>query len=396
MRVLFVTAVLPSHYFVMAPFAWALRSAGHEVYVATQPEPVDTVARSGLPVLSVGGRADFASRYRERARSERPRSQDPKALFCDVADGMADDLVRFADRWRPDAVVWEPTALAGPLVAAVGKAVSVRHLWGPDIVGRGVGRDNLPPQFGELFERFGIRLDDVPHWWNLDPCPDGAQVTGNTKRLPVRYVPYSGAGRVPAWVLDRPAGRPRVCVSLGVTMTEVMGEEAFFAPRVLSALSELDVELVAAVLPGQRRLLGEVPDRVRVAEDCALYKLMPTCDAIVHHGGVGSMLTAALCGVPQLTLTQTPDQRFFATHLERTGAGIHLAVDEADPRTVRTAVTRLLTDPGLRTAAAAVRDEMAGRPTPAEYVPVLERLVADAGRAGTSRLPSFSQLGAER
>ncbi|WP_399930812.1 nucleotide disphospho-sugar-binding domain-containing protein [Streptomyces kanamyceticus] len=386
MRVLFVTAVLPSHYFVMAPFAWALRAAGHEVRVATQPELVETVARSGLPVISMGEDADFARRFRNRARARGPRSGDPKELFCDIADGMADDLVAFARAWRPDAVVWEPATLAGPLAAAACDAVSLRYLWGPDIVGRGIGRGNLPPRFAELFERFGMRLEDVPDWWNLDACPDDAQVTGNTQRLPVRYVPYSGAGHVPAWVL-RSSGRPRVCVTLGITMTEVAGEETFFVPKVLEALSGLDVELVAAVVPSQRRLLGEVPDGVRIAEDCALYKLVPSCDLVVHHGGVGSMLTAALNGVPQLMITQMPDQGFFSTHLARTGAGVHLAGDQANPKTLRETVSRMLEDLSCREAAAGVRQSMLARPTPAECVPIVEGLVAEATTVQRSQSP---------
>ncbi|SEB31033.1 UDP:flavonoid glycosyltransferase YjiC, YdhE family [Streptomyces misionensis] len=381
MRVLFVTAVMPSHYFVMAPFAWALRAAGHEVYAATHPELVDTVAASGIPVVGAGPPVDFARRYRERAGTGRPAAADPKTLFCDIADGMADDVVRFARAWWPDVVVWEPSALAGPLVAAVTGALSLRCPWGPDIVGRGLGRDNLPPEFGALFERFGLRLADVPEWWNLDACPEAAQVPGMARRLPVRYVPYSSAGRVPSGVLERPAGRPRICVALGITMTEVAGPDGFFAPRVLDALCGLDVELVAAVVAGQRPLLGTVPQGVRVVEDCALHMLIPSCDLVIHHGGTGTMLTAALHGVPQLALSHSPDQRFFAVHLARTGAGSHLPAAEAGPAELRGLVGELLGDPACRAAAAALRDAMTGLPTLADYIPVVERLAAGDGAA---------------
>jgi UDP:flavonoid glycosyltransferase YjiC (YdhE family) len=374
--VLFVTAVLPSHYFIMAPFAWALRAAGHEVYVAAQPELVETVTRSGLPVVPVGGQAEFASRYRGKA--ERGR-HDPKVLFCDLADSMADEVVAFAREWQPDAVVWEPTTLAGPLAAQVCGAVSLRYLWGPDIVGRGIGRDNLPPEFTGLLKRFGIALEDLSEWWNLDACPEGAQVEGTANRIPVRYVPYSSAGHVPHWAV-RTTGRPRVCVTLGITMLQVSSTNTFFAPQVLKELSALDVELVTAVVAAQRDLLGEVPEGVKVAEDSALYALMPSCDLVIHHGGVGSMLTAALHGVPQLTLTQMLDQGFFAKHLERTGASIHRTWADTDGEVLRATVTTMLEDPSYRQAAAQVRDSMLARPTPAECIPIVERLVADARR----------------
>ncbi len=376
MRVLFVTAVLPSHYFIMAPFAWALRAAGHEVYVAAQPELVETVARSGLPVVRVGREAEFANRYRSKADKGR---HDPKVLFVDLADSMADDVVSFAAEWKPDVVVWEPTTLVGPLVAQVSGALSLRYLWGPDIVGRGIGRDNLPAEFADLLGRFGIALDDLKPWTNVDACPDAAQVEGTAQRMPVRYVPYSSAGKIPDWAL-RKSAKPRVCVTLGITMLEVNSSNKFFAPDVLDALVGMDIELVTAVISTQRHLLGNVPEGVVVAEDCALYEIMPHCDLVIHHGGVGSMLTAALNGTPQLTLTQMLDQGFYAKHLERTGASVHLTWGDTDAETLRATVGRMLEDPSYRQAAGEVRDGLLSRPTPADCVPIVERLVADAGR----------------
>jgi len=72
MRVMFAVYAAKTHFYNMVPLAWALRAAGHEVCVATQPDIVDAVAATGLPVATVGdeaegigdafaGRAEFAA-----------------------------------------------------------------------------------------------------------------------------------------------------------------------------------------------------------------------------------------------------------------------------------------------------------------------------------------------
>ena len=43
MRILFTTAPLSGHYFPLVPLAWACRSIGHEVLVATSGHYVGTV-----------------------------------------------------------------------------------------------------------------------------------------------------------------------------------------------------------------------------------------------------------------------------------------------------------------------------------------------------------------
>src|SRR6185503_13992876 len=119
--------------------------------------------------------------------------------------------------------------------------------------------------------------------------------------------PYNGPGLTPADLLE-PARRPRVCVTWGTTTVKLSGPEAFLLPYALRAIAARDVDVVVAIAEEQRPLLGEVPDRVRVVHRVPLQTLVPACDAIVHQGGSGTMLTAACYGVPQLIIPQVPDQ----------------------------------------------------------------------------------------
>ena len=48
MRVLFATYPERTHFLAMVPLAWALRTAGHEVRVASQPTFTDVITRAVL------------------------------------------------------------------------------------------------------------------------------------------------------------------------------------------------------------------------------------------------------------------------------------------------------------------------------------------------------------
>ncbi|MEA2207331.1 MAG: hypothetical protein QOE77_4107, partial [Blastocatellia bacterium] len=54
MRVLVSSWGWRSHFYPLVPLAWALRSAGHEVLVASQPSMTDTIVGAGLPAVALG------------------------------------------------------------------------------------------------------------------------------------------------------------------------------------------------------------------------------------------------------------------------------------------------------------------------------------------------------
>lgn len=369
MRIQLVASGTPTHFFPLAPFGWAARAAGHDVQVATTADLVADVAASGLPTVAVGPAPDFAARYRAQ------HAGDPKGLFLAVAAAMADELVEHVRWYRPDLVVWEPSALAGPVAAAVADVPSVRYLWGPDLVGRGSsGRERLPAAFGELFTRFGVRLSDVPPWPTVDPSPPSLRLSG-PDWYPVRYVPFGPALRVPPDVLD-PPHRPRIVVAGAVSAPGLSDEVAALPRTVLDALSGVDAELVLAVPDGVPAVAG-----VRVVSGCPLHVLLPGADLVVHHGGGGSLLTAAWCGVPQLVVSHLPDLAFYGDRLAGTGAGIHVPGSGADPEPIAAAVSALRTDPAYRRAAQRLRAEVLAAPTPAELVDTLVERVLPVGAA---------------
>lgn len=391
MRVLFTSWAWPTHYYQMVPLIWALRAAGHEVRAASSPSLVATIAASGVPAVSVGDDSvDAVARIRgyipgrpSEPALERPtRAQGPRAvsLFADLASAMADDLVEYGRGWRPDLVVFEPTAYAGPLAAAVLGVPAVRFPWGADLMHRAGAVELEREVMAPLCERFGLRGVDLLGSLTLDPCPAAMQVpegeaTRPVVRQPVRPVPYNGSGPLPVPLPPATRRRPRICVTWGTTVGR-LHDDMFLAPRIVAALDSLDVGIVVAVAREQRHLLGDVPERVKVLESVPLHAVLPHCDAVVAHGGAGTILTSLAAGLPQLVVPQLIDHTFNARRFTATGAGLSLGKDDAGPERIRTAVLDLLQAPAYRKAAEDVRDEIERRPSPARVVDVLTGLAA--------------------
>jgi UDP:flavonoid glycosyltransferase YjiC (YdhE family) len=364
----------------MVPVAWACRAGGHDVLVASQPELTDTILRTGLPAAPVGHDVDAVATFRDivmPAAAARPNGGGPRVLglLNSLAEAMVDDLIELARRWRADLIVFEPTAFAGPLAAAALGIPAVRHLYGTDLMSV-VGRF-LPDALAPLREKLGLDAVDPFGVATVDPCPAGLQVPTGSRRLPVRYVPHNGPGMLPP-ELPAPSGRPRVCVTWGTTLSRV-DPGLFLAGQVVRAISDLDVDVVVAITPGQRELLGTLPAQAHVVESAPLHLLLPACDAVVAHGGAGTLLTSVAHGLPQLLVPRLPDHVRHGGRLAEAGAGTVIEAPVEDPAVIGDRLAELLGTPAYRTAAERLRDEMRGQPTPAQVVRELEGLTTGAG-----------------
>jgi UDP:flavonoid glycosyltransferase YjiC (YdhE family) len=425
MRVLFTTWAWPSHYFPMVPLAWALRSAGHDVLMTSQPELLPTMRASGLPHTAVGDDYDVTaepeSTVAERPRRSRPPAGDvaggllgdlagarlahgtataagieaeARAMFAaiwaarsanrrsglavygPVAAAMVDGLLAQARAWRPDLIVYDPLTHAGPVVARLLGIPAVRHLFGPDITSYLTARGEAG--LGPLLDRLGLDDVDLVGTATVDACPPGLAIEAADRRLPMRYVPYNGPSVVPPWLLDEP-DRPRVCLTWGTSTDRLAGRRAFLPDEVVLATTKLaderDAELVLAITPRQRDLVPDLPAGVRVVEGVPLDALLPTCRAIIHQGGAGTMLTAVRHGVPQIIVAQLVDQAANACRVVATGAGRTRAAADLTAAGLLGLGHELLDLPGYAAATRALRRRMLDQPAPADLVPDLEALI---------------------
>ncbi|MUL41470.1 DUF1205 domain-containing protein [Streptomonospora sp. PA3] len=401
MRVLLSAALQPSHFFPLVPTAWALRAAGHDVRVAHQPRLAPFVQAAGLTSAVVGPDTEIdADRRREAQKSQaavgpaegtggeatRPSDAENRhhirialSLFADSAEQMTGGLLDLCRDWRPDLIVFEWQSYAAHLVAEVLGIPSVRHQFsGPDFEAgikgwREMERDSLLA----LYREYGV--DDVrpDGHATVDPCPPVLQVDLPADRtyLPVRFIPYNGSGRLQEWMYRR-SQRPRVALTVGSSYLWMTGN---LSPvqRFAELLSRMDVDVIAAVPQGGAKLLGDLPDNIRLAENVPLELFLPSCDAIISHGGTGTVGTSLAHGVPQILTPPRAmgDPPFHnAERIVASGAGVQVDVQSDPDERIVDAIETVVQGHAYRTAALGLARSEEERPLPLELVGDLEEL----------------------
>lgn len=410
MRVLFVIFPATAHVHPVVPLAWALRAAGHEVRVATHAGIAETVGAAGLSTVPVG---DV-----EPLRHVVELSKDPSLLeeldagltldtenaddwettwlrtvrSLSVFGHALDDLVAVCRSWQPDLVVWDPFCVPAALAARLVGAAHVRCLWGQDNVAwlrararEQAGHDGpdeiLARLMEPLLEKYGLAYDDelLLGQWTIDPGLDGLRLTTGLPTLPMRQLPYHGAATPPPWLDERPS-RPRVCLTLGVggRGRQLFAETGVSLTDAVTELSALDIELLVTLEPGQWPADVALPDNVRLIDYVPLDLLLPTCTAVIHHGGTGTFNAAVAHQVLQLIVPMPFwEEPTNARHLRERGAGetIDPAMFSADA--LRERLARLLEEPRFREGTRQLHEEYLKAPAPHDLVADLESLTWD-------------------
>lgn len=139
------------------------------------------------------------------------------------------------------------------------------------------------------------------------------------------------------------AGSPPIAFTLGTGMAHARG---FFHSAV-----------EACQRTGRRGVLltkfadqvpSELPSSVHYCDFAPFHQLLPHCDAIVHHGGVGTTAAALQSGCPQLLLPLAWDQDDNAARVTRLKTGVTLSRRRRTGRSLADAIQQV-TDPTIRT-----------------------------------------------
>ncbi|MQS13287.1 DUF1205 domain-containing protein [Streptomyces kaniharaensis] len=371
MRILLTGPAAAGHLFPMVPTAQALRAAGHDILFAASL-PMDQIRSAGFPLVEIGDGREMWELFSEANGGQLrydggglPQNEifDMAArAFAHAARPTVDGLLDVASDWGADLLVHAAFQPAAPLVSAKLKIPSVLHNYGIP-----TGRDmvaRLAANFTDVYERHGVAGPAESTALNIGP------IGGDPDGLRMRYLPYNGGGVVPSEFL-RPADRPRVLITLGTVVTTVNGVSA--VARLVEAAAAVDAEFLLAVSDADLAPLGTLPDNVRPLPWVPLAELVRHADAVIHHGGAGTTLTTLQAGIPQLLLPQGADNYAVADALTAAGIALRSTSETVDAEVL----TRLLTDPDLRAAAARVQAENTALPTPAAFVPTLEALATN-------------------
>jgi UDP:flavonoid glycosyltransferase YjiC (YdhE family) len=109
-------------------------------------------------------------------------------------------------------------------------------------------------------------------------------------------------------------------------------------------------------------------------------KTMPSCDLVVCHGGHGTLVRALSCGCGVVVCPAGGDMAENAARADWAGVGVRLPRRLLSPRTMRLAVWRALSRPGLRARAGAAAAWMAAHDGPTTAALEIERWAATAPR----------------
>ncbi|WP_431930171.1 glycosyltransferase [Micromonospora sp. RP3T] len=361
----FLFVVLPVFSHLNAPLAigQALTAAGHEVAWCGP--------RSDLRPL-IGADATL---FPTGKRWYRPDGESGMAAVRSLWAGHVLPVNRFirdaaeqaVTEYRPDVVVVDQYAMAGALAA---------HRHGVPWATFCVGMLELTPPTAELPEFTDWVADQVRRVWAMTDLPVD-------ETLDLRFSPYlvigltttalTGSAPMPArCVLTGPAlgrrpnapdfdwaawapDRRHVLVTVG-TMAEHLARD--FYRRVTAATAPL-ADRLQVILTAPADLVPDPPAHVLVAPRVPVLELMPRLDAVVSHGGLGTVSEALAHGVPVVVAPIRHDHPAVARQVTRAGAGREVSFHEATPAELTEAVTAVLDDPAYRAGAARVRDSFA-------------------------------------
>jgi UDP:flavonoid glycosyltransferase YjiC (YdhE family) len=187
------------------------------------------------------------------------------------------------------------------------------------------------------WESADLLLLTVPRWFDL--ATDYPANVVHAGPLGVTRAPQAGGP---------PAGRPLLLLSFSTTVMQ--GQEALIQ-RVCDALAGQAVDVILTCGPAVSAEAIRPPRNIEAIPYADHDRLLPRCQAVITHGGLGTTLRALAHGKPLLLLPLGRDQQFNAGRVVEFGAGICLPV-EASLGEIASALVDLLAQPRFGEAAA--------------------------------------------
>lgn len=373
-KFLFVVPPLAGHVNPAAAVARALATRGHEIAWVGPESFLRPILGPDAAIHRTGMRM-----YRD---VRGPGTSSGVAFLNEYVLPLARFVIAAVDQavraFEPDALVVDQHALAGALVAfqhglpwasLLPSSMALGHfrprevdVWAKGPLAKYCAEVGLP-DIDPLSAMYS------PH---LQVAFTTAELTGPVE-LPAHAVLVGPAlGERPAepefpmeW-LD-PARR-HVLLTVGTLNVDVAAD---FYRRAVDAL---DGEHWQGVVVAPDGVLADVPDHVRVLPRVPMLDLLPRLDAVVSHGGMGTVCEAALHGVPLVLAPITLDQPVTAEQVVRAGAGVRVDFDTAGPAELRAALAAVLGDPSYADASRRLGDSFRAAGGAAAAAQSLERL----------------------
>ena len=391
----FVSAPLYSHtdWGGFLKTAQALQSRGHDILWLSEAPLEKAITQNGLPFQALRKtgwlwppppQPDLSQIAPQEAVKLRYTRALDTWLSEDLVADAVDAMVALAGEiGAPDAIVSDPFLSASALAAEMLDVPLVICGWPAQAT---LDANNLFPvqrdlssdsqqRIQRLCDRFGIAgrnfsrgtapsiVSDVLHVTYF--TPDWYQAELSAILPQTQFVGGSVAPPTdppPQWLQDIPPDRALGLVTLGTIFTGDLGFYSWAAqavasegmiPLVTLGWNPIDAEQKAELkrsLPAGTRLLNWAPYE----------HVLPRCQIIIHHGGMGTTHSAVIHGVPQIVVPHAADQRIQGRRVAEAKVGLHLTAHDVRQGQLREGVHAIMQAEWVGENAQRLAREMAG------------------------------------
>ncbi len=398
MKALFTTIPGVGHFHQMAPVAYTLQQAGHEVAFACADSFRSQIEFTGFRSFPAG--LDWLESEAEQPFPELANMSAEQQsfywltqIFAGVtAKRMVPDLLTIYDTWKPDLLVRGEFEFGGCVAAecldipyatiSLGLFLPP-HMWKP-LIGRQINDlravYGLPPDpdLGMLYRHLYLAFAPPSYQFPKTPLPSVFQALRQDR------FDRSGDEKLPAWVNDLPK-RPTVHVTLGT----IFNRATHIYRMIIEALRNEPINLIVTLgRDSDPAQLGSQPPNVYIERYIPHSLLLQYCDLVIAHGGACTTLSVLSRGLPLLLIPLSADQPFHAMRCASLGVALvikqHGQFDaylydhyyaELSPTAIRNGVRELLQNPLYRRNAQLIQEEMRSLPGPERAVDLLTGLI---------------------
>ena len=374
-----------------------LRDQGHKITFFDKPKIEDQVRQAGLEFFPIGGNispfkgkgptvdnASFRSDLSTLRFNLKRVAHDLEIYLQDTPSALM--------RTGVDVLLIDEIALTGPTVA---QALRLPYFIISTSVPHNFGWDAFPPFSGyrystswlsglqnALLEISALRmrgpirrvLDEYRRQFGLGSgrevarlFPALAQITQLPQcldfprtKLPSNFYytgPFINRAARPhvEFPWNRLNGRPIIYASLGTTRNVL---PTVFR-HIAEACHDLDLQLVISL--GGRfdpEMFADLPGNPLVTRYAPQLELLKLAKIVITHGGSNTVFEALMEGKPMVAIPLALDQPAIAARLTRLRIAEVLPVMRLSAKRIRTAVTKLLTDPSYRDAAVEMQSKL--------------------------------------
>ena len=372
--------------------ASALRARGHEVLWLSEAPLASALARHKIPFRAIDKTGwlwppppppDLSQiAPQEAVKLRYTRALDTWLSEDLVAVGVKSILKLAGEIGPPDAIVSDPFLSASAIAADILDLPLIICGWpaqrtlDEDIlfpVQRDLSSDSQQ-RIARLCQKFGvdgrnfsrgsapsIRSEYLhivyftPDWYQseLETVLPQTQFVGGRAPTP--------ADPPPKWLLDIPAGQPLGLVTLGTIFTGDLGFYSWSAQALASA------DIVPIVTLGWNPISPEkkaelkraLPAGTRLLNWAPYDHLLPRCQIVIHHGGMGTTQRTVVHGLPQIVVPHAADQRIQARRVAEAKVGLHLTAHDVRQGQLREGVHAILNADWVMENARKLAHEMA-------------------------------------